>query len=245
MFNPHAISNIDPSTVEQHTTQYPWIQWGNGDPRQARNGGFAHTGGFFMPEKSLRVVESLNYRDVLASSGWIPETVYFGGGTVETPGWYKTDIEFCVIAKRRRWRAIAGRDTTYLPYSWPVWEQARKSGLYDRLGSSFMSGQMSTRMAAPAFQRSGKAQIPAASFCRRGVQLPWTKLPYRTRLSQQSKSTTVTEVPGFRNGLTRQRAYPRADPQSAMHLHRLLRSQYQDCTGKAQTHRWCRCTMKM
>ena len=135
MFNPAALAGIDPSTIEQHTSQYPWIQWGNGDPRQARNGGFAHTGGFFMPEKSLRVVESLNYRDVLASSGWIPETVYFGGGTVETPGWYKTDIEFCVIAKRRRWRAISGRDTTYLPYSWPVWEQARKSGLYDRLAS--------------------------------------------------------------------------------------------------------------
>ena len=135
MFNHAAISRIDPSTIESTKTHIPWIQWGNGNPKQQKYGGFAYTGGFFIPEKGLKCVDLSRARDILSEAGWLPETVFFGDGTTETPGWYATEIDFCVIARRRRWRAVAGRQATYLPYSWTVWETARKSGQYERIAS--------------------------------------------------------------------------------------------------------------
>lgn len=135
MFNPKAVQSIDPATIEQYKSQYPWIQWVNGDGRQQRNGGFAWSGGFFIPEKSLQAVDSLPFRDILVAAKWLPETVYFGKEQTATSGWSATSIDFIPIAKRRRWKAIIGADTTYLPYSWTVWEDARRSGQYDRMSS--------------------------------------------------------------------------------------------------------------
>lgn len=135
MFNPAAVQSIDPTTIEQYKSQFPWIQWVNGDPRQQRTGGFAWSGGFFIPEKSLQSVDSLPYRDILTDAKWLPETVYFGKEQTGTAGWSATSIDFVPIAKRRRWKAITGSETTYLPYSWTVWEDARRSGHYDRMSS--------------------------------------------------------------------------------------------------------------
>ena len=99
-------NDVDPTTAEQHTANYPIAQWVNGDPKLAAVGGVAWSGGVALPTKYVG--------ESLVIPGWTRGQMTFASGKTEDV-LSATKFSVAVIRKRFRWFVKAGGQTTYFP----------------------------------------------------------------------------------------------------------------------------------
>lgn len=117
-FDPTAVQQIDPSSVETTGPTYPTIQWHYGNPKLKKAGGMEYQGGWFIKADQIDA-------ELLTAAGWTAITWSHDNGA-EEDGFWRRELAVAVIAQRQRWEVID--DTTRKVFPWKNYDAAKAAG---------------------------------------------------------------------------------------------------------------------
>lgn len=109
-------SDVNQDAIEHGGSQYPVIQWNNGDQKQKKHGGFDYHGGWFVSEEKV---------DLSGVEGWEKVEWVHDNGT-STDGFWAPELSLSVIRKRQWWEVTTGNQRQI--FTWNDYDAAKAIG---------------------------------------------------------------------------------------------------------------------
>jgi hypothetical protein len=120
-FNPDAVNDIDPASVESNGPSFPMLQWNYGEYKNKKlgNDSMDYAGGWFVNGDNVDAA-------TMIAAGWKPESWTHDNGT-ETSGFYSRSVAVSIIGMRRRWEVAENSSGNRVSFPWSKYDAALAS----------------------------------------------------------------------------------------------------------------------